>query len=83
MGLITRVVDDAALSAEATEVAERLAAGATPALGRARNLLLASYGNSLEAHMEMEARGIAELSRTRYGREGVAAFAAKRKPDFS
>lgn len=82
-GMITRVVDDAALSAEATAVAERLATAATPALGKVRNLLLASFGASYEAQMDAEARTIAELSRMPHGREGIAAFSAKRKPKFT
>lgn len=33
--------------------------------------------------MELEGRAIAEISRTRDGREGIAAFLDKRKPAFS
>jgi len=83
LGLITRAVDDTELMSEAAGLANRLAAGATPALGKVRNLLLASFGASLETHMEAEARAIAETGRTPQGREGINAFIAKRKPDFS
>ncbi|HLS82855.1 MAG TPA: enoyl-CoA hydratase-related protein [Steroidobacter sp.] len=83
LGLITRAVDDAALVEEVREVSQRLAASATPALGKVRNLLAGSFSASLEAQMEAEAQGIAQLSRTDYGREGVAAFLAKRKPNFN
>ena len=83
LGLITRAVDDAAFEAEVQSTAARLAAAATPALGRVRNLLLDSFGASIESQMEAEARSIAELSSTPHGREGVAAFVAKRKPQFN
>lgn len=83
LGMITRSVDDADLESEVRVMAERLAVAATPALGRARNLLIESFGASLEGQMDAEARAIAELSRTPQGREGIAAFIAKRKPRFS
>jgi len=82
LGLITRAVDDAALASEAATLAAQLASGATPALGKVRNLLLASFGASFENQMEAEARAIAETSRTPHGKEGVQAFIARRKPDF-
>jgi len=81
-GLITCAVEDAAFKAEMQSTAERLANAATPAIGKVRNLLLDSFGASLEAQMDAEARAIADLSRTAQGREGVAAFIAKRKPQF-
>jgi 2-(1,2-epoxy-1,2-dihydrophenyl)acetyl-CoA isomerase len=83
MGLITRAVDDAAFEAETLAIAEKLARAPTGALGRARELLLRSYGASLEEQMEVESRAIGESARSAHGREGVAAFLAKRKPDFS
>lgn len=81
-GLITRAVDDAAFESEVRNTAERLATAATPALGKVRNLLIESFGASLEKQMESEARAISELSRTPQGREGIAAFIAKRRPRF-
>ncbi len=81
-GLITRAVDPDALEAEGEAMAQRLAALSTPAIGAARNLLLESFGSSLETHLEREARSISGLSLSPEAREGVAAFLAKRKPDF-
>ena len=83
MGLITRVVDDADLLAEVGAVSARLAASATRALGRTRNLLLSSFSTGLEEQMEREARAIAEQARDRESREGISAFLAKRRPDFT
>lgn len=82
IGLITRAVADDALPAVANEIAEKLAASATRALGRSRNLLLSSFGNALEEQLELEARGIAAGGRDPEGKEGITAFLAKRKPDF-
>jgi 2-(1,2-epoxy-1,2-dihydrophenyl)acetyl-CoA isomerase len=82
IGLITRVVEDQALAAAADEVAAQLANSATRALGRSRNLLLSSYGNALEEQLELESRGIAAGGRDLEGKEGMAAFLMKRKPDF-
>jgi 2-(1,2-epoxy-1,2-dihydrophenyl)acetyl-CoA isomerase len=79
-GLITRAVDD--LAGEGERIAAQLAQGATAALGSARRLLLGSFGTSLETQMELEARSISDHARTPHGREGVAAFLAKRPPVF-
>jgi 2-(1,2-epoxy-1,2-dihydrophenyl)acetyl-CoA isomerase len=83
IGLITRAVDDTALADEGAKTAAQLAGAATRAISTARALLLDSYGASLEAHMEIEARGIAAAATGAEGREGVAAFMEKRKPDFA
>jgi 2-(1,2-epoxy-1,2-dihydrophenyl)acetyl-CoA isomerase len=83
LGMITRVVDDAALSTEAANVASRLAASATLALGKVRSLLLNSSTATFESQMQAEADAIAAMGQSTHGREGVAAFVAKRKPDFT
>lgn len=82
IGLVTRLVDDAALADEGAIVAQRLAASATAALGAARGLLLDSYRNGFETHLEQEARTITAAAATAESREGVAAFVGKRKPQF-
>ncbi len=79
IGLITREVGEGALAAETDDVAQRLAAGATGALGRARNLLMASFSTSLETQMENEARAIAESSRSAECRPAIDAF-LRQKP---
>lgn len=83
MGLITRVVDAGTLAAEANAVAAQLASGATIALGATRRLLVDSYTSTFESQMERESRTIAAQARTHDGREGIAAFVAKRKPHFT
>ena len=83
LGLVTRTTDAEALSAEASTLAQELAAGPTAAYGKLRNLLLCSSESSLETQLESESRAIAQSSRTPHGQEGIAAFASRRKPDFS
>lgn len=82
IGMITKMVSDDELAAEAEAIAAKLADGPTRALGRARNLLLSGIDNGLETQLELEARGIAASGRDAEGREGVAAFLGKRKADF-
>jgi 2-(1,2-epoxy-1,2-dihydrophenyl)acetyl-CoA isomerase len=81
-GLVTRVVPDAALGAEAQAAATQLASGATRAFGAAKRLLHHSFAESLETQMELEAQAIAEQARGADAREGIAAFIAKRAPRF-
>jgi 2-(1,2-epoxy-1,2-dihydrophenyl)acetyl-CoA isomerase len=82
LGLITRAVDDASLVAAAAETAGLLTKSATKAIGRTRQLLLSSFGNSLETQMELESRSIADAGRGAESREGFAAFIGKRAPAF-
>jgi len=83
LGLVTRVVEDGDLAAEGAKIAAELATGPTLALGGARLLLLESLHTTLETQLELEARSLAANSRTPASREGVAAFLARREPDFA
>lgn len=82
-GIVTRVVDDESLAAEAAALAAQIAAGPTIAFGSVKRLLAASLQNPLERQLELESQAIAEAAVTRDGREGVAAFFAKRAAAFS
>lgn len=82
IGLLSLVVDDGDLMIEARKIADRLARGPVDAFRVTRDLLHASTGASLESQLEREAQAIARAARGREGREGVAAFADKRPPDF-
>jgi len=81
-GLINKVVPDADLMPEVMELARQLAYGATLAYGKVKSLLHDSLANTLESQMELESRGIAALTHTHDGREGVVAFREKRAPRF-
>jgi 2-(1,2-epoxy-1,2-dihydrophenyl)acetyl-CoA isomerase len=81
-GFITAVVPDTELMATVGELARGLATGPTLAYGAVKRMLQSSAANTLETQMELEARAIADMSRTHDGAEGISAFFAKRKPDF-
>ena len=81
-GLVSRVTPDAALRETAEDLANKLANGATWALGAAKSLLHMGTNESLETQMEMETRAIADAVRTSDGREGITAFLEKREPRF-
>ncbi len=81
-GLLTRVVPDAALAAEAEALAAELAAGATRALGAAKRLVQSCWSETLEGQMELESRAISDTGRTLDSREGIGAFLGKRAPRF-
>ncbi len=81
-GLVNRIVPDDQVVSEAIQLAEQLAQGPTEAFGSAKRLLLASIGDDLEAQMERESLAIASAANGPDGREGIAAFVAKRSPQF-
>ena len=83
IGLITRLVEDEVLAAEGAMLAAQLAAKPVAAFSAARALLLASYGSSLEDQLDREAATIGLAAAGPEFREGIGAFLAKRKQDFS
>jgi 2-(1,2-epoxy-1,2-dihydrophenyl)acetyl-CoA isomerase len=64
------------------EVASQLALGPPLAIGETRRLLLSAQDSSLESQLELEAQALARIASTEDAREGLTAFAAKRKPIF-
>ena len=82
MGLVTRAVPDEALRAEASMVASMLAKGPIRALASCRALLMESATATLSTQLDREAALIAFSAGAAEGREGVAAFLAKRSPRF-
>ncbi|MGW1608254.1 enoyl-CoA hydratase/isomerase family protein [Streptomyces sp. NPDC002285] len=81
MGLASRVVATGRLAEEARSAAEELARGATGAFGVTRRLVAAGLSAGLDAHLDAEARHLAGAAVSDEGREGVAAFLARRSPD--
>jgi 2-(1,2-epoxy-1,2-dihydrophenyl)acetyl-CoA isomerase len=82
MGLVTRVVPDETLLAEAFDLARRLAAGAPAALASTKRLLWSGIGQGVEAVMHEENHTQAVLSGMADAREGLAAVIEKREPRF-
>ncbi|MGY3608928.1 enoyl-CoA hydratase-related protein [Bradyrhizobium sp. Leo121] len=83
MGLITRMVPDAALLDQAWELARTLAAGAPAALANTKRLLWNGLGEGVEAAMPEENQAQEVLSGMADAREGLAAVIEKRKPKFT
>jgi 2-(1,2-epoxy-1,2-dihydrophenyl)acetyl-CoA isomerase len=82
LGLVNRVVPAAQLEAAAAELAQRLAAGPTRAIGRVRRLMRQSFDASLTEQLDAE-RAAFEASTTDHDfDEGLRAFIAKRAPKF-
>ncbi|NIJ08595.1 2-(1,2-epoxy-1,2-dihydrophenyl)acetyl-CoA isomerase [Sphingomonas vulcanisoli] len=81
-GLVTRVVDDAALPAEAVALATRLAEGPTVAIGLIRRQVQAALTATLEETLKIERNHQDIAGRTRDFREALTAFGEKRAPQF-
>jgi 2-(1,2-epoxy-1,2-dihydrophenyl)acetyl-CoA isomerase len=81
-GLVTRVVPDNELLAQASAMAVQLAAGPTRAYGISKRLLHSGWTETLETQMENESQAIANSARTADAREGISAFLEKRPPKF-
>ncbi|MGE0152692.1 MAG: 2-(1,2-epoxy-1,2-dihydrophenyl)acetyl-CoA isomerase PaaG [Reyranellaceae bacterium] len=82
-GMIWQVVDDAALDAEATALARRLADGPTLALGSIKQAINAAHTNDLSAQLDLERDLQRSLGRSADFAEGVAAFLQKRPAKFA
>jgi 2-(1,2-epoxy-1,2-dihydrophenyl)acetyl-CoA isomerase len=82
-GLVDEVVEPDQLEARAGELAAKLAAGPTRALGEMRRLLLSVSDQPLETQLELEAQALARVAGTADALEGLTAFAEKRRPAFS
>lgn len=83
LGLVSRVVPAGRLAAEAARVVEALRRGPTAAFGATRRLVAAGPTAGLGPHLDREAAALAAAAASDAGREGVAAFLAKRPPEFT
>ncbi|MHC5111651.1 MAG: enoyl-CoA hydratase-related protein [Planctomycetota bacterium] len=82
IGLVNRVVEPESLMDSAMELAGRLAASPTRAIGLTKRLINRSFGNDLPAQLEAEAYAQATAAGSEDHVEGVRAFLDKRKPEF-
>lgn len=80
LGLVDEVDEDYAARAEA--IARHLADGPTKAFGEMRRLLMTVEDQPLETQLELEAQALARSAATEDAREGLLAFADRRKPVF-
>jgi len=81
-GIVTRVVPDTELLAQAHALAAQLAAGPTKTLGSSKRLLHTGWTETLETQMEHESQTIADMARTADASEGITAFLEKRTAKF-
>ena len=83
IGLVTRAVADDELWSETEALLARLATGPTASFGVIKRLLDRSSQSEFADQLAAEAAAISSIAATPAGREGVAAFLEKRRPDFS
>jgi len=80
--LVSRVVPAAALMEEALKTARSIAAMSLPAVMMAKETINRAYETSLTEGIRFERRLFHSMFATADQKEGMAAFVAKRKPDF-
>ncbi|HMF04049.1 MAG TPA: enoyl-CoA hydratase-related protein [Acidimicrobiia bacterium] len=83
LGLAYRCVEPDRLEGEASELAARLAAGPTRALGLSKRLLNASFETGLADALEREAASQSLATTSSDLVEGMAAFKERRDPGFT
>jgi 2-(1,2-epoxy-1,2-dihydrophenyl)acetyl-CoA isomerase len=81
-GLVSRLVPGDAVESEALAIARKLAAGPTRAYGAMRRMLRQSFETGLGDQLHAEKESIVLASRSDDAREGIAAFASRRRPHF-
>lgn len=82
IGLVDEVVAADDLVSRAEAIAMQLASGPTKAFGEMRRLLTSVEDQPLETQLELEAQALARTAGTADAREGLTAFAEKRKANF-
>jgi enoyl-CoA hydratase len=82
-GLVARVVPAAKLREEAIKVAETIAGMSLPAVMMAKESINRAYETPLAEGVRFERRLFQAMFGTRDQKEGMAAFLAKRRPDFT
>ncbi|MEA2141998.1 MAG: hypothetical protein QOI64_428 [Solirubrobacteraceae bacterium] len=82
-GILNRLLPAGQVDAETRAYAERLAQGATNAIGRIKQAVYEGIDQPLADGLAGEREGIAELFDTSDAAEGMGAFLEKRKPEYT
>ncbi len=82
-GLVTKVVADEDVRAEALAMLNDLTRTALHSFAWSKKLMTDSFSNTLETQLELERQGISDCAAHPNGQEGIRAFVEKRKPSFS
>jgi enoyl-CoA hydratase/carnithine racemase len=83
LGIVDALFPAGELREKTLEYAEKLAAGATRAIGNIKLAVHEGIDDGLERGLERERELVEELFLSDDGREGLAAFAEKRQPTFT
>lgn len=83
IGMINRVVTTDNLMTEAMQMAKRLALAPTSSIGRIKQMLNATFSNSLREQLDLEHKLQIESGKGADFKEGVQAFFEKRQPNFT
>jgi enoyl-CoA hydratase/carnithine racemase len=83
IGLVNALFSAAELGDKTLEYAQKLAGGATMAVGNIKLAVHEGMDDGLERGLERERELVEELFLSDDGREGLAAFAEKRQPTFT
>jgi enoyl-CoA hydratase len=81
-GLVSRIVPDIELLNETMKVAEKIAGFSLPSLMTAKEAVNRAFETTLSEGVRFERRVFQSLFATHDQKEGMAAFVAKRRPDF-
>ena len=81
-GIVTAVVPDGEALLRADELAHQFAQGPTLAYGATKRLIHAGWSETLETQMMAESQAISTMAATADAHEGMAAFLARRAPEF-
>jgi enoyl-CoA hydratase/carnithine racemase len=83
LGFVTQVVPDHDVLATATETARKLAAKPAGALQASKRLMKGPFREQIKAAMRAENEEFSKRVRSDDAKEALAAFLAKRRPDFN
>jgi len=82
IGLVNKVVPDAALETETETILKRLAAAPAVSLANAKRLINASLNNTMDEQLVLETAAVGNCGASADLKEGVRAFIEKRRPEF-